>query len=260
MGIKQTITQDELPVKYQAYSLIETKDGVSHSVYLLEDMYVLKIVTIEELNALKNEQKLLEALQNMPVPILLDIVQKEDCILAFYTQIDGTSQTHPNITHIKEIALFLKEFHSISKNLTSSNIKIYEKEYLKNLVIQTDDKVLLNHFNSIKCILKNDGIIHGDLFYDNAKFQNDTLSGVYDFIEACESDFIFELAVVSISWCFDGTQINREKITTLLETYKSEIEYNSFVEYIKYALLYYATTRHLSNRNYQELLEKLENL
>jgi len=89
---------------------------------------------------------------------------------------------------------------------------------------------------------------------------NDTLSGVYDFIEACESDFIFELAVVSISWCFDGTQINREKITTLLETYKSEIEYNSFVEYIKYALLYYATTRHLSNRNYQELLEKLENL
>ena len=127
-------------------------------------------------------------------------------------------------------------------------------------MIQTDDKVLLNHFNSIKCILKNDGIIHGDLFYDNAKFQNDTLSGVYDFIEACESDFIFELAVVSISWCFDGTQINREKITTLLETYKSEIEYNSFVEYIKYALLYYATTRHLSNRNYQELLEKLENL
>jgi len=64
MGIKQTITKDELPLKYQAYNLLETTDGVSHSVYLLDDKYVLKIVENEELEALKNEQKLLKELEN----------------------------------------------------------------------------------------------------------------------------------------------------------------------------------------------------
>jgi len=260
MGVKQKVTQDELPLKYQSYNLIETTHGVSHSVYLLDDKYVLKIVEKKELNSLLNEQNLLVELKTLCVPKLLDIITKDNYIFAFYTQISGKSKYHPTLNEIEEIGVFLKKFHKISKNSTSTNTKIYEKEYLKNLVVQTKNTTLLNYFNTINCSLKNDGVIHGDLFYDNAKFVENQLSGVYDFIEACRGDFIFELAVVTISWCFDDNDLNFEKVDVLLKTYSLKIKIEQFIEYIKYALLYYITTRYLSNRNYKELLIKLESL
>ena len=260
MGIKQTITKDKLPLKYQAYNLLETTDGVSHSVYLLDDKYVLKIVENNELEALKNEQKLLKDLENSCVPVLLDIVECKEYVLAFYSQLLGKTQYTPNQTHIKQIALFLKEFHNKSKDLKSSNKNIYSYSTLKLRIEESQNKLLKKYFDTINCKPKIDGIIHGDLFCDNAKFQNDTLSGVYDFIEACESDFTFELAVVSISWCFEEKKPNEYKIKILLETYGLNIKYQDFLEYIKYALLYYATMRFLTQRNYQELLDKLENV
>ena len=260
MGIKQTLTKDLLPLQYQCFNLQETKDGKTHSVYLLGDKYVVKIVSHEEHDALLNEQKLLDYLDSFTVPKLLDIVQKEEFILAFYTQIQGKSIAIPKKEHIQQIALFLKQFHSFSKDFISSNTKTYDTSYLKTLVLQTQNLQLSHYFQTINCNLKNDGVIHGDLFWDNAKFQNDTLSGVYDFISASQGDFIFDLAVVAVSWCFDGPILVENKLNVLVDTYGLKIEKEIFIEYIKYALLYYITTRYLAQREYQELLEKLEQL
>ena len=260
MGIKQTITKEELPLEYQSFNLLETKDGVTHSVYLLDDKYVLKIVDTDEIAALVEEQNLLNKLENLVVPKLIDIVEMKEYVLAFYTQVQGKSVYEPTKNHIKQIALFLKEFHNISKKIHSTNTTIFSKEYLKNLIIKTNDKSFLNYFDSLECSLQNDGVIHGDLFCDNVKFSDEKLSGVYDFIEACEGDFIFELAVVSISWCFEKDHLNKEKVEILLENYDLKISFELFQEYIKYALLYYMTTRYLSNRDYQELLNRWESL
>ena len=43
MGVKTVVQKKQLPKKYQKYNLIETKDGVSDTVYLLNDIYVLKV-------------------------------------------------------------------------------------------------------------------------------------------------------------------------------------------------------------------------
>jgi len=260
MGIKTKITQNELPPKYQKFTLKETQDGLTHSVYLLGNEYVLKIVERNTLNALFSEQNLLKSLETLCVPKLLDIYEKVNYTLAFYTQKPGKSVSSIEDVHIKQIAHFLKRFHTISQNLSSSNKKLYEKKHLKNLIIQTNKSIFLEYFDTINCQLKNDGIIHGDLFYDNAKFQDDTLSGVYDFIEACEGDFIFELAVVALSWCFKNNILDIKKVQLLLDTYGLSLDINEFKEYIKYALLYYTTTRYLNNENYKELLQRLKSI
>jgi len=260
MGIKTAITQNGLPLKYQSFKLIETEDGVNHSVYLLDDKYVLKLLENTEVEIIENEQKLLNTLKALSVPQIVDIFTTELYYMVFYTQVSGKSICTPKIQHIEQIASFLKEFHSISKNLHSTNEKIYTNEYFLKLIQQANYPILTNYFNIIDCKLKNDGIIHGDLFCDNAKFTDDTLSGVYDFVEASQGDFIFELAVVCISWCFDGDILNKEKVKSLLKNYQSNISFENFLVYIKYALLYYATQRYLHNRDYNALLIKLENV
>ena len=51
--------------------------------------------------------------------------------------------------------------------------------------------------------------------------------------EACNGDFIFDLAVVASSWCFDDNKPNYEKINTLLSSYGLQIQLDTFKEYIK---------------------------
>ena len=260
MGIKTEITQDELPLKYKKFNLRETQDGLTHSVYLLADKYVLKIVEDTSLKSITTEEKLLDNIQELCVPKLVDVYKKEKYTMIFYTQMSGESLRDVETSHIKEIALFLKSFHKSSQHLSSSNKKIYEKKHLHTLILQTNESIFLNYFNNINCTLQNDGVIHGDLFCDNAKFHNGKLSGVYDFIEACEGDFTFELAVVALSWCFDKGQLNTQKVNILLKSYGSTLDIKEFTEYIKYALLYYTTTRYLNNRDYKELLQRLKSL
>lgn len=259
MGIKITISKEDLPLKYRKYHLKETIDGVSDSVYLMGDKYVLKVFQNKEYE-IESEKILLNSIKALKVSQFVESFKVFDNIVVVYKQIAGESLYNPAVLHIKQIAIFLKEFHNISKSLVSSNKMIFTNDYLETAIRQANNNALVKQFNNLNIQLKDDGIIHGDLFCDNAKFLKNELSGVYDFSEACRGDFLFDLAVVAISWCFDNDQLNSLKLDTLLVNYNENISVNEFYDYIKYALVYYATMRLINNRDYQELLKRLENL
>ncbi len=249
-----------LPKKYKQYRLIETIDGVSDTVYLLDDKYVLKVFEQNtSTRQIKNEQILLDKLTNNLIPKIVDRCEIEGKMANIYTQINGKSINNASNKHLNQIGLFLKKFHGETKAMKSTNKKIFEKKYLKKLIPQSND-ILNNYFGFIDIELKNDGIIHGDIFPDNVKFKDDKLSGVYDFSEACEGDFMFDLAVIASSWCFDGDSINIKKLSCLLQGYGIKMEYEIFKNYIKYALLYYATIRYIDNRDFRQLTRRIEKL
>jgi len=259
MGVKTSITSSQLPIKYQKYRLIPTTHGVMASVYLLDNRYVLKLFELNTpLVTIDSEIKLLETLINLPIPKIVDRFQIESHEVVVYTQIQGEIISNPIDTDIEQIGKFLKEFHTQSQNIELKNERLFERDRLKRLIDLTNNITLLNYFNSISLKLSCDGVIHGDLFIDNCKFQNHKLSGVFDFSDACCGDFYFDLAVVVVGWCFDNDRLNKRKVDILLESYQADIEYKLFEEYMKYALLYYATTRYISNRNGCELLRRLE--
>lgn len=261
MGIKTSILPSQLPSQYQHHRLIPTIHGVMATTYLLDDSYVLKLFEHDTLTEiLENEITLLSKLNSLPVPKVIDQFKIDGYEVILYTQMQGESVSQPTIQHIGEIGLFLKAFHAQSQNINISCKERFQKVQLKQLIDSTNNLSLIDHFHTIDLTLKSEGVIHGDLFPDNCKFETDTLSGVYDFSDVCLGDFHFDLAVVAVGWCFEKESLNKQKVHVLLEHYGSSIDSLTFTSYIKYALLYYATTRFIAGRDYPILLKRLENL
>ena len=256
MGIKTVITLQELSPILNSTILIPTEHGVSDSVYLT-DHGVLKLFESASTEAILEERDLLLNLSHLPVAKHSSDVfflRKKPCVV--YEKLNGQSLNHADEYHIIQIAGFMRRFHEQTAGFTSINTPLFEVSRLQSLIAQTHYLPFQRIFDSIDIKLSRDGVIHGDLFLDNVLFVNDELSGVFDFIEACEGDFLFDLAVVAASWCLDGGD-DHSKVSLLLTHYNTEVSFEDFIPYMKYALLYYATTRYISHRDYQALLAKI---
>ncbi len=67
------------------------------------------------------------------------------------------------------------------------------------------------------------GLIHGDLFRDNALFSDHHISGLIDFYHSAWDILLFDLAVVAIDWCRSGTDaLEPTRLQALLEGYRRE--------------------------------------
>ena len=256
MGVKTKLSLEEVSRIVSCNVLIPTEHGVSDSVYLT-DQGVLKLFETATKDTVLEERNLLLSLASLPVAKHssdLFILHHKPCVM--YEKISGKSLESADNDHIVQIAEFIRRFHEQTAGLTSTNIPLFEAPRLQSLIDQTQYLPFQKLFDSIDLQLTRDGVIHGDLFLDNALFDNGELSGVFDFIEACEGDFLFDLAVVAIAWCLDEEN-DHSKVTLLLRHYNSNVSLEHFIPYMKYALLYYATTRYLDNRNYQALLDQI---
>ena len=93
------------------------------------------------------------------------------------------------------------------------------------------------------------GAIHGDLFFDNALFDGDTLSAVLDIYNACTGYLLFDLAIVANDWCVnsDGS-IDPERETALLKAYAEtrafeENEYKAWPQLVRTAAMRFWLSR-----------------
>jgi homoserine kinase type II len=66
------------------------------------------------------------------------------------------------------------------------------------------------------------GLIHGDLFRDNALFENNALTGVIDFYHACHDYLIQDLAIAINDWCVaDSVRIDPALQAAMISGYES---------------------------------------
>jgi homoserine kinase type II len=95
------------------------------------------------------------------------------------------------------------------------------------------------------------GVIHADLFPDNAFFLGDKMSGVIDFYFACNDAYAYDLAICLNAWCFDEAhRFEMEKGAALLSAYRrvrplSSAEFDAFPTLARGAAMRFLLTRYV---------------
>ncbi|MEE4360437.1 MAG: homoserine kinase [Pseudomonadales bacterium] len=88
------------------------------------------------------------------------------------------------------------------------------------------------------------GVVHGDLFRDNALFEGEELAGVIDFHHAARAPLAFDLAVTANDWCrHPAGGLDRARMLALLRAYDSERSLTPLELWFWPVLLVLAATR-----------------
>lgn len=91
------------------------------------------------------------------------------------------------------------------------------------------------------------GVIHGDLFRDNARWSGESLLSVLDWESASDGPLVYDLAVAILAWCFDDA-MNWELARALVAGYLEErtlpsSERAALRVFLRFACIRFAATR-----------------
>ena len=276
MGVLTKLTLKEINsltnnTNIQFAHIQETVNGITDSTYIGtskdKNKYVFKVFETSTKEHIDNEIYILNGLKNLDVPHPLsnEIVMYKYKPTALFSFIKGKIPKDINTNQVQAIASFLKELHSVD-SIKPINENIYEKSFLLKMIdkiVDTEEKKEFEkRFSLIKDIdLKNNAVIHGDLFHDNAKFIDNNLSGVYDFAQSCYGNAYFDLSVMLISWCFKEFKFNFELLEKALKTYDENLDIKTIKPYMLYACIYYALQRYTrvnKVKDYKEMLKRFD--
>jgi homoserine kinase type II len=111
------------------------------------------------------------------------------------------------------------------------------------------------------------GLIHGDLFHDNALFErmedgSDQLGAILDIYNSCQDSWLFDLAIVASDWCANSAgDWQTDLLPALFAGYQSvreltELEQNSWGMCLRAAALRFWLSRLVTQQHQAEVIAK----
>ena len=255
MSVYTRLTKEELEQLLSHYEIgnfvdIEgISEGITNSNYYLttsQDKYILTIFEEPKLN-LNYAIELMDILAGMKIPCPTPIrTKKDDQVInlfgkpiSIFTLLPGKTITNitPSVNMCEQIGETLAKLHMYSKEHKRYDLGLRDNSWFTktaeklNPVLNMDDINLISNeiLNQQDCINKNlpEGVIHSDLFRDNAMFINEELTGVIDFYYACNGYYLYDLAIITNDWCLkDNREIDFVRQDALMKSYNKirEIE------------------------------------
>lgn len=150
------------------------------------------------------------------------------------TFLDGYSVHHPEAANCAALGALLANLHLATADFTAQRANALSvgawrplfspfaaradevEPGLRDLIEQELDHLERNWPSDLPS-----GVIHADLFPDNAFFLGDRISGVIDFYFACNDAYAYDLAICLNAWCFDAAhRFEADKAAALIGAYR----------------------------------------
>ncbi len=159
---------------------------------------------------------------------LLGELNQRPC--AIIERLAGHSTVQPSVMQCEQIGATLAKMHKASLEFELRRQNQHGLDWLKRFTKQllprmptSDAQLLLSEQHYLVMHPLSDlptGIIHGDLFRDNALFEEQILTGVLDLYDASDGVFIFDIAITVNDWCSSNNgNIDNNKSQSLLAAY-----------------------------------------
>ena len=247
MSVYTTIEQDELEAFLANYSVGTFKDfrgisdGIENTNYFVDtsdNRYVLTLFEHHSFEEMQYYLGLMHHLADHQVPSADPVADNDGNYLrmlkdkpaALVYRLKGGSIRDTTVSHCEQIGAAMGKMHSagLSYNHHQPNPrgpawcaataeKLYQKLRDEDLAF-LHDEIDFQRAKREADIPR--GVIHADLFRDNALWDGDSLSGIIDFYYACDDALLYDVAVLVNDWCSNAdASLDKEKVTALLHEY-----------------------------------------
>lgn len=150
---------------------------------------------------------------------------------ALVERLNGGDIKHPNTIQLEEIGRAMAQMHLAGQDYTGQRANCRGINWWEGALQRLQDKLPDDEAQLIqaeigyqKAIDRSQlpaGVIHADLFHDNALFDGDQLAGIIDFYFACNDVFLYDIAVTLNDWCSDDNgSLNIRKAQAYLAAYQ----------------------------------------
>lgn len=222
-------------------SCVGVSDGIENTTYILDDGSQQWILTLfEDLSAaeLPFFIRLMTWLYENHLPVACPLVDRQGRALQnlagkpalLFPRLPGQHPRQTSRAHCTVIGDFLGAMHVASAhypecrdNPRGTAWMEQARQRLQGNIDPQAEELLEGQLANARRLRSLDlprGLIHGDLFHDNALFDGGGLCGVIDFYNACTDMLALDLAIVINDWCAlpDGG-LDAEKVADLLAAY-----------------------------------------
>ncbi len=151
-----------------------------------------------------------------------------------FPRLPGKHPKQPSARQCQHIGAALGRMHRLSQywSLRRDNPKGLEwiqctAAHLRSQLNPNDQRLLDQALAGLNGLLASNpglarGVIHGDLFHDNALYQGNKLTGIIDLYNACNSYLLYDLAIVANDWCSWRETHNQPTYQALLKAYAEQ--------------------------------------
>lgn len=250
MSVYTTIEQDELEAFLLNYNIGQLigyngiSDGIENTNYFVtttQGQYVLTLFEELSANELPYFLDLMAFLAEHEVPSAHPIEDNNGDFLrslknkpaALVIRLKGKGIKEVNPEQCKALGINLGKLHAVSHQFSEHRDNPRGPHWWHDMSIKLDNHLsadehdLLHSEMSFQTRHRRDklpiGVIHADLFRDNALFEGDNLTGIIDFYYACNDVQLYDLAITVNDWCsnHDGS-LNTLRVSAMLESYMNK--------------------------------------
>lgn len=281
MAFYTELDQQELLHMLRGYGIANlsscagASDGIENTTYFLQSDNQKWILTLfEEVSAeeLPFFVHLMDWLYARALPVAHALADRDGKTLhalsgkpaLLFPRLSGQHPRSMTVAQSRAIGDFLGRMHAASQhypeqraNHRGTDWMRAARERLASCVDTEQQNVLeaqIANAVQVRALNLPTGLIHGDLFHDNALFDGDVLCGVIDFYNACSDMLALDLAIVINDWCAlpDGG-IEQERYRAIVDAYQqhralSELEKTHWQAILQLAASRFWLSRLLSEK------------